>query len=147
MSRMRTRLAGTALAALLIAPGALQAGHGRAAASHAHATTCVAGAGDGKGGPYPAKKSAICTSLKVVNVNIINDTQLPGAFAPSNITIKVGTKVVWHWQSTPHNLMPWHPGVISTTGATYARTFTKAGAYKYMCSLHPGMFGVVHVVK
>jgi plastocyanin len=141
-----SRIATAGIAALLIAACAIPAGHSHAASTSAHGT-CAAAATDGKGGPYPARKSSICTALKTVDIAIIDDTMMPGAFAPSNVTIKVGTKVVWHWKSTPHNLMPWHSGIVSTVGATFSHTFTKVGTYPYQCTLHSGMNGVLHVVK
>src|SRR5438876_3715809 len=126
MNRVPTSIIAAFSSALLIAACVLPAGHSHAAATQAN-PACAAAATDGKGGPYPAKKTITCTALKTVDINIIDDSALPGAFAPSNVTIKVGTKVVWHWKSTPHNIVPWHNGIISTAGATFSHTFTKVG--------------------
>ena len=144
MNRIPTSIITACSAALLIAACVLPAGHGHAAQAK---PACAAASTDGQGGPYPAKKSTTCTTLKAVDINIIDDTSFPGAFAPSNVTIKVGTKVTWHWKSTPHNIVPWHTGIISTAGATFSHTFTKVGVYPYRCSLHSGMNGTIRVVK
>jgi plastocyanin len=75
------------------------------------------------------------------------------AFAPSSITVKVGTTVEWtnNGQLT-HNLAAddgsWTSGNLggsssggayggSTSGDSFGRVFSQAGTYTYHCSLHP----------
>src|SRR5579862_8994447 len=95
-------VAGSMLAGMLLIGGF--AVHVQAAQHIAAKNTCVPAATDGKGGPYPAKVSANCTALKAVTINIMADPKITGAFVPSNITIKKGTKVTWIWKTTPHNV-------------------------------------------
>jgi plastocyanin len=71
------------------------------------------------------------------------------AFAPAELTAAPGTTVVW----TNHDDIP-HT-VTSTEGAfkshaldtddSFSFTFGKAGSYRYFCSLHPHMVGMVKV--
>ncbi len=69
-------------------------------------------------------------------------------FQPAQVTIQQGDTVTWT-----------HPGPVSHTvrfadsespilknGASYSKTFDKAGTYDYDCGIHPEMKGTV-VVK
>ena len=65
------------------------------------------------------------------------------AFSPTSLKIKKGTKVTWKWTQggVPHNVTPTSGGKGSSTsskkGFTYSKTFTKAGTYKFDCTIHP----------
>ncbi|MCM3920818.1 cupredoxin domain-containing protein [Frankia sp. AiPs1] len=72
------------------------------------------------------------------------------AFSPATVTVKVGTTVTWTNQdSEPHTVTAKSgAGPDSPTldqGATYQYTFTKAGQYPYLCTIHPFMLGTVVV--
>jgi|ERR1039458_1684791 plastocyanin len=73
------------------------------------------------------------------------------AFQPKTITVKVGTTVTWNnTTGTQHTvttnnpkfgislLNPHHKGKL---------TFKKVGTFKYMCSFHAYMHGIVKVLK
>ena len=72
-------------------------------------------------------------------------------FHPSKVTIKKGQTVVWtNEDSVGHDVTSdgfksGDPGGIDN-GQTFQHKFPKKGAYKYQCSVHPGMTGEV-VVK
>ena len=73
-------------------------------------------------------------------------------FAPATLTIPVGTTVTWtNRDEEPHTVVSndgstFHsPGM--GTGSTYTFTFTKAGTFDYVCSIHPFMHGSVVVTK
>ena len=72
------------------------------------------------------------------------------AFTPKKITVTKGTTVVWHWKTggVPHNLKGkgFGTGTPKAT-VTYRHKFTKAGTYKYVCTIHKaqGMTGTVVV--
>jgi len=71
-------------------------------------------------------------------------------FAPAALTIKVGDTVVWVDDSgqTPHNVVGVGNSVINraaVNGKSYSLTFKKAGTYKYLCQVHPGMVGQITV--
>src|ERR1700704_594690 len=70
------------------------------------------------------------------------------AFEPKELTVKVGTTVTWkNRDDIPHTVVS--PGKFRSktmdTDDSFAFTFTAAGDYKYFCSLHPHMTGMVKV--
>jgi plastocyanin len=72
------------------------------------------------------------------------------AFAPATVTISPGTTITWtNRDEEPHTVVAndgsFHsPGM--GTGATFSHTFSAAGTFDYVCSIHPMMHGTV-VVK
>lgn len=79
--------------------------------------------------------------------NAVNITNF--AFAPARLTVPVSTTVTWtNHDEEPHTVVAndnsFHsPGLGSN--ATYSYTFTKAGSFDYVCSIHPFMHGTVVV--
>jgi len=71
------------------------------------------------------------------------------AFAPKEITVEPGTKVVWaNHDQTPHTVSGNDKSFASKgldTDDKYEHTFTSEGDFPYTCTLHPYMTGVVHV--
>ena len=71
------------------------------------------------------------------------------AFAPASLTVHVGNTVTWtNHDEEPHTVVAndgsFHsPGL--GTGATYSHTFSAAGTFDYICSIHPMMHGTVVV--
>ena len=69
-------------------------------------------------------------------------------FAPRTLTVKAGTTVTWiNEDDIPHTVVcagKFRSKTMDTDG-TFAFTFTAAGEYKYFCSLHPHMTGIVKV--
>ncbi|WP_419538260.1 cupredoxin domain-containing protein [Mycobacterium colombiense] len=71
------------------------------------------------------------------------------AFAPVTLTVPAGTTVTWtNRDEEPHTVAAsdgsFHsPGM--GTGATFAHTFSTAGTFDYVCSIHPMMRGTVVV--
>jgi amicyanin len=70
-------------------------------------------------------------------------------FAPATLTVKVGTTVTWvNHDEEPHTVAAkdgsFHsPGM--GTGGTYSFTFSTAGTFDYVCTIHPFMHGTVVV--
>jgi plastocyanin len=64
------------------------------------------------------------------------------AFSPTTVKIHKGDKVTWKWTQggVPHNVTPSSGGKGSSTsskkGFTYSKTFSKAGTFKYICTIH-----------
>jgi plastocyanin len=73
------------------------------------------------------------------------------AFAPATLTVTVGTTVTWtNRDEEPHTVAAsdgsFHsPGM--GTGATFTHTFSDAGTFDYVCSIHPMMRGSVVVTR
>ena len=69
-------------------------------------------------------------------------------FEPAQLTVKVGQTVIWtNRDDIPHTVVcagKFRSKTMDTDG-TFSFTFTSAGEYKYFCSLHPHMTGVVKV--
>jgi plastocyanin len=78
-----------------------------------------------------------------VSVTIDNFT-----FEPAQLTVTVGTTVTWtNRDDIPHTVVS--AGKFRSkaldTDDKYSFTFTSAGDYKYFCSLHPHMVGMIRV--
>jgi plastocyanin len=67
------------------------------------------------------------------------------AFAPKTVNIRKGGKVVWKWTQggVPHNVTPASGGAGSKTsskkGFTFTKSFSKAGTFRYVCTIHSSM--------
>ncbi|THD70510.1 MAG: amicyanin [Bradyrhizobium sp.] len=69
-------------------------------------------------------------------------------FTPAQLTVKVGDTVTWkNHDDIPHTVVSAGKFRSKTmdTDDSYSFTFTAAGEYKYFCSLHPHMTGMVKV--
>lgn len=71
------------------------------------------------------------------------------AFVPGNLTVSVGTTVTWtNRDNMAHNTISndglWNSGTLNS-GGTFSFTFTDEGTYGYVCTLHPGMTGLITV--
>jgi plastocyanin len=69
-------------------------------------------------------------------------------FEPAQLTIKVGTTVTWkNRDDIPHTVVSAGKFRSKTldTDDSYSFTFTSPGDYKYFCSLHPHMTGMIKV--
>jgi plastocyanin len=73
------------------------------------------------------------------------------AFAPKEITVTPGTKVIWtNHDETPHQIKATDKSFASKAMDTddhFEYTFTSEGDFSYFCTLHPFMTGIVHVHK
>jgi len=86
---------------------------------------------------------APCAYAEDTSVTIDNFT-----FAPAELTVKVGTTVTWtNHDDIPHTVVSAGKFRSKTldTDNSFSFTFTQAGDYKYFCSLHPHMTGMIKV--
>jgi plastocyanin len=72
------------------------------------------------------------------------------AFSPTSVSIKKGGKVTWKWTQggVPHNVTPASGAGSATSskkGFTFTKTFSKAGTFKYHCTIHSSMKMTVKV--
>lgn len=72
------------------------------------------------------------------------------SFAPTTVTVPVGTTVTWTNQDdVPHNIRSSEGQTLKSpvmdTDQKFSFTFTKAGTYSYFCGIHPKMTGKVVV--
>jgi len=78
-----------------------------------------------------------------VKVTIDNFT-----FTPPELNLKVGDTVTWtNHDDIPHTVVSAGKfrSKATDTDGTFSFTFTSAGDYKYFCSLHPHMTGMIKV--
>jgi plastocyanin len=115
------------LAALLLA-AALLAGCGSSKKSNTSSSTTPASGGGGGG-----------TAVSMKNIQ----------FSPKSVTVKVGQTVTWtNDDSVDHNVTASDGTFKSSSfghGATFKWKATKAGTFKYTCTIHPGMDGTITV--
>jgi plastocyanin len=84
-----------------------------------------------------------CAHAEDTNVTIDNFT-----FQPAQLTVKAGTTVTWkNHDDIPHTVVSAGKFRSKTldTDDSFTFTFTAAGEYKYFCSLHPHMTGMIKV--
>jgi plastocyanin len=84
--------------------------------------------------------AAICEDAAVMIDNF--------TFAPAELKIAAGTTVTWkNRDDIPHTVVS--AGKFRSkaldTDDSFSFTFTASGDYKYFCSLHPHMTGVIKV--
>jgi len=73
------------------------------------------------------------------------------AFAPKEITVAPGTKIVWtNRDEAPHTVTSNDKSFASKgldTDDKFEHVFDHEGDFSYICTVHPFMTGVVHVRK
>jgi plastocyanin len=70
-------------------------------------------------------------------------------FNPPTLTVPLGTSVQWHDLQGTHDVVAYNHTFASTVmfeGGTYSFTFTRAGHYPYVCTLHEGAGMVGEIV-
>lgn len=71
------------------------------------------------------------------------------AFNPKTLTVKAGTVVAWtNNDSAPHQIKSSNfNSAVLNNGQNFKFTFSAAGEYNYLCSIHPSMTGKIIVTK
>jgi len=93
--------------------------------------------------PSPAAPSATTPAPAGAKVSITNFK-----FDPAVLTVKAGTTVVWTNNDVVAHTVTFTDVANSPVlgrGDTFSRTFSAAGTYSYICSIHPFMHGTVVV--
>jgi plastocyanin len=74
------------------------------------------------------------------------------AFTPAVVRVRTGRRVTWTWRDGPYVLhdlrsvgRPRFRGSAERREGSYTVRFTRAGTYRYLCTLHAGMTGRVVV--
>ncbi len=100
--------------------------------------------------PPAAESSATVSGAASASVAILDgSSQSDYVFSPSSLTVDAGDTVTWtNNGAEPHDVTG--SGLASglmQSGATYSHTFTSAGNFSYICSIHPFMKGSVTVAS
>jgi plastocyanin len=79
-------------------------------------------------------------------------TIVDNAFGPQTVKVTNGGTVTWVWNGSNQHNVRWGTGPVmpmgsptQATGAPFELTFTQAGTYEFVCSIHQGMQGAVFV--
>ena len=73
------------------------------------------------------------------------------SFSPKSLSVSRGTTVTFKWldDRTAHNVVSKGTkrfrSIATRETGSQSRKFSKAGAYRYVCTLHPGMSGRITV--
>jgi plastocyanin len=71
------------------------------------------------------------------------------SFAPKEITIMPGTKVIWTNRDEAPHAVTSNDRLFASKGLDtddkFEHTFANEGDFRYFCTVHPFMTGVVHV--
>ena len=84
-------------------------------------------------------------------VKIVPDPNTIGKFDPTTVSVSIGQTVEWDFQdqSTQHSVTSDDSGgfdsCLQSAGAKFVVTFSKAGDFKYHCTIHAQMTGDVKV--
>jgi len=74
---------------------------------------------------------------------------IDNVYRPKKVTVVRGTRIRWvnrglASHTATANSGAWDSGLVAS-GDTWARTFRKAGTFRYHCTLHSAMTGVIVV--
>jgi len=116
----------------------------RRIAATATATALVCALAGACGGGKSSSVSAPSTTVAPSASAVVLAKNL--AFSPKTVSVKVGGKVTWQFEDTQaHNVVGDGLKSPTMTSGSWLFTFTKAGAYHYLCTIHPFMKGTVEV--
>lgn len=96
--------------------------------------------------PTPEPRAALPDDVGDVMVDLDAVMVRDNVFVPEVVVVAVGMTVVWQWDGRAgHDVVgDGFTSQLMVTGE-FSHVFTEVGAYQYVCTLHPGMEGVVYV--
>jgi len=133
------------LAACLALGAVLVAGCGGSSSSSSKSSASSAPAAAPPASSTPAAKPSTGGATVAVSMKNIQ-------FSPKSITAKVGQTIKWtNDDSVDHNVTATSGETFKSSnfgqGSTYSTKLTKAGTIQYVCTIHPGMTGMIVVTK
>jgi amicyanin len=113
------------------------------------AAAAFGGGGSGSANGMPGMNMAVAGTDNSVPV-VTNAVAIKNfGFSPATISVKAGSPVVWTNDDSVQHDITFDGGGISSPvlnhNDTFSHTFTAAGTYHYICSIHPFMHGTVIV--
>jgi plastocyanin len=114
-------------------------------------TTTTAPASPPPPPPKPAPAPRALKSAPIARAAASGGVTIQGfAFHPGSITVSVGDTVTWTNQDSADHTATASDGSFDTgtlgRGRSGSHTFSSAGTFSYICSIHPNMHGTVVVV-
>jgi plastocyanin len=142
---MRTSISRVSSVAIGLAlAGLMMAGCGSVAQAAAPAAPVAAPAA----APMDHLDTSAKTAANSADAKVLIDTY---KFGPDALTVPVGTTVTWtNNDGDEHTVVAKDQSFSSPAlakGQTFSYTFTKAGKYDYLCSIHPFMVASVTVTQ
>jgi plastocyanin len=136
LTRVGSVATGLAMAGLLLAGCGSSA---QAAPAPAPATDTM---------PGMAMAPSAATAANSADAKVLIDSY---KFGPDKLTVPVGTTVTWTNNDTDEHTVvakddSFRSGSLAK-GQSFRYTFTKAGSYDYLCSIHPFMVATVVVTQ
>ena len=113
-------------------------------------TGCGGGSSGDNGGTScnPTGGASGASAAQTVKIN--PDPNTVGRYDPGSVSVKVGDSVQWDWvdNSVTHSVTAddnTFDSCLQGAGSKFTVTFTKAGDFKYHCTIHSGMTADVKV--
>jgi len=103
--------------------------------------------------PYPVEEPEIIEEdPQIIQIPQEVVTISNSVFSPREITISIGTMIIWtNNDSDQHTIISSigneFTSVPLSQGDSFSHVFTRLGEYEYYCSLHPDMRGKIIVVE
>jgi len=97
------------------------------------------------------------TAQQIIQTSIVNVispleqniTIVDFQYIPANITISIGTKVIWTNNGPSPHTVTSDTNIFNSenmgVGAKWNYTFNQSGSFPYHCAIHPSMLGIVIV--
>jgi len=96
--------------------------------------------------PTPEPRAALPADVGEVMVDLDAVMVRDNVFVPDVVVVAIGTTVHWRWDGrAAHDVVGDGFASQLIVSGEFSHTFTEIGAYHYVCTLHPGMEGVVYV--
>jgi amicyanin len=134
----RSRRAPFGIASLFAVGAIVLAACGGGGKSAAHGMAAMA---------MPAQPGGNAANAAPVGTNSVKIDNF--AFSPATVRVKAGSTIVWTNGDAIQHDVTFDGGNISSgvmnQNDTFSHTFTTAGTYHYICSIHPFMHGTVIV--
>ena len=113
--------------------------------------SCGGSTSDNGGSSSCTPQGGTASGTGTATVKVVSDPNTIGKFDPPTVSVKTGQTVEWDFQDTSinHSATSDDSGVfdscLQNAGAKFVVTFSKAGDFKYHCTIHAQMTAEVKV--
>ena len=103
---------------------------------------------------WQANQTSAAPAVAVNQVEILADNVLNHIFAPAVVQVEAGSTITWQFNDVDEEGQPVAHNVVFDDAAspvqatgTFSYRFDQPGSYRYVCTLHPFMEGMVVVTE